>query len=797
MKQLFLLAFFVHSSLCTTAQRTFFIRDGLNSESVPFVKVYPNNGTPFLADIDGVFKVGDEVNSVELKVSGYKDTLVDLLQVENSIIQIRPVVQEIKEVIATAGENPAHRIMDLVIANRKKNHPRENDAFQYNSYSKFIFDIDREYLTTIPDSTTDSTLIQIREFFNEQHLFILESSSTRTFIPTSRDKEVINAYKVSGFTDPMFSTFANELQSFSFYENQVQLMGKSYVNPIAFGGTNRYLFILQDTTVTARDTTFTIFYRPRKGKNFDGLTGHLFINTNNYAIEKVIASPYLDTAGFSLKIIQEYAFTNNKKWFPVKLSTELAMPATVSVEGLQIIGKGSTYIRDVTFDREKIDKVYFDNVSVVVDENADAAKKEQWDSVRAYKLTAQEERTYEMIDSLSEATGIGRKLSALKVLSEGKLPIGPVNLDLYRLINFNQFEGYRLGLGLETSSRLMKPVSFGGYFGYGTKDKYWKYGGNLTFHLYRPMGVRLDFRYQDDLVERGGTGFGKGGFSLSGTELYRNFFITWMERQRLAEASLSAYVKGNIRLSLTGNFQRVWFENDYVFFTTDGIQPSVRQCDVAEVSAELMWNIREEVMMVGDQRISKGTVFPKIRLRAAQGLPGIYTSQYDYLRLNLEVEQSFPILMLGKFNWKLTAGETIGDVPLFLHQVADGTGRKGNLSVANTFETVVPGEFFHSRQAALFTRMNFTPIKTKAKWNEPQICLHHAIGFGEMENRQFHSMAFNTMDKGFSETGLILNNLFASGISGIGVGIFYRYGYYSFENWLDNIMPKVSLSVKL
>ncbi len=103
MKQLFLLAFFVLSSLCTTAQRTFFIRDGLNSESVPFVKVYPNNGTPFLADIDGVFKVGDEVNSVELKVSGYKDTLVDLLQVENSIIQIRPVVQEIKEVIATAG----------------------------------------------------------------------------------------------------------------------------------------------------------------------------------------------------------------------------------------------------------------------------------------------------------------------------------------------------------------------------------------------------------------------------------------------------------------------------------------------------------------------------------------------------------------------------------------------------------------------------------------------------------------------------------------------------------------------
>ena len=108
--------------------------------------------------------------------------------------------QQIQEVKVIAGENPAHRIMDLVIENRKKNHPMENDAFRCKSYSKFYVDANRDAIDAIPDSTADSTLIEIKKFFNEQYLFMLESSSTRTFIPPSRDKEEVTAYKVSGFS---------------------------------------------------------------------------------------------------------------------------------------------------------------------------------------------------------------------------------------------------------------------------------------------------------------------------------------------------------------------------------------------------------------------------------------------------------------------------------------------------------------------------------------------------------------------------------------------------------------------
>lgn len=792
-----LILFAVLISIQAFSQRQFFVREQGTSESIPFAKIFPENGSPFLSDIDGMFNLPEQVRSVEIKVSGFKDSLIDLSTVKDQVIYLRPMIQEIQEVVATAGENPAHRIIDLVIANRKKNNPLENDPFQYDSYSKFIFDIDREFLKTISDTSQESSLLRLKQFFEQQHLFILESSSTRSFLPPSRDKEVIKAYKVSGFTDPMFSTFANELQSFSFYENQVQLLGKNYLNPIAFGGTNRYLFILQDTTITGKDTTFTIFYRPRKGKNFDGMTGHLYINTNKYAIEKVTASPYQDSTGTELKIIQEYLFTSEKKWFPYKLSTELTLPAGISVEGMKIIGKGSTYIRDVTFDKNEIEKIYFDNVSVVIDEDAADLKENEWDTLRQFSITDMEKQTYLAMDSIVKENKLDRMVVAMKVLAEGKIPMGYVNFDLYRLLNFNQYEGYRFGAGLETSKKLMKPIILGGYFGWANRDKEWKYGGYATAHIYRKIGLKLDLRFQQDLIERGSPGFQRGAFTLGGSEMYRGFYQVNMDRQRLGEIALSGHIKGNIKLNIAGNYQRIEFTKDYRFFSTNGILPSIHRTDLAEISAELTWNIREQVMMVGDQRISKGTNYPKIKVRVAKGISGIYDAAFDYYRFNADISQSFPIFAAGTFSWNLNAGQTIGDVPLFLLQMGNGTGRPWNLSVKNSFETMIPGEFYHTKQVGLFTRMDFTKFKTKAKWNEPQFALHHAIGYGEMPNKDWHSMDFRSMDKGFFEGGLIVNNILVSGFTGIGIGGFYRYGYYADSDWKKNIYPKICVTFGL
>lgn len=799
--KLFLAVLFTLFSILIYSQQTYFIKDQFTQESIPFVKVRPNVGNPFLADIDGSFQLNVEVSTLNLKMNGYRDTIILVKDILQNTIYLTPGVQNIKEVSVVAGENPAHRIMDLVIANRKKNNPLENDAFKYESYSKFIFDINPEAIDSIPQGTTDTTLLKAIKFFNEQHLFMLESASNRTFDPPARDKEEITAYKVSGFTDPMFSTFANEMQSFSFYENQFELLGKTYINPIAFGGTKRYLFILEDTTIVNSDTTFTIFYRPCKGKNFEGMTGRLYINTNGYAIEKVTASPYEDSTGTYIQIVQEYAFIKDEKWFPSKLSTEIIFKGTTllpTIKNSYPFGKGSTYIKNVRINPDGIRKRDFDNITVVTTDDAGEVKDEIWDSLRHYKITDKEIRTYEIIDSVSKVYKFDKKLIALTAFMEGKIPLGYFNLDITRILNYNMYEGYRFGAGLETSRKLMKKATIGGYYGWATKDKESKYGGYSTIHIYKKRGIKLDLRYQQDLLERGGYSFQKDLFALNTYSLFRSFYIRNMERQRLGEVALSGNVRSNMKISLIGNYQRIWYTEGYRFYPSGtSAEPAMTQVDLAETSLEYIWNIREKVMLLGDKRVSKGTKFPRLKLKVTKGWKGWMEADYDYTRIFAEVQQDILIRGVGKFIWTLNAGQTIGEVPLFLMHVGNGTARNWIPSVENTFESMKISEFYHTKQIGLFTRLNFNAFKTKAKWNEPQFCLHHAIGYGEMNLKNQHSVSFRSMDKGFFEGGIALNNLLVSGTSGFGIAAFYRYGYYSDADWRKNIVPKITVTFNL
>ena len=778
------------------SQENYFVKDAFSESSIPFVKVFPNDGEPFLADIDGAFEIQSSTTNFILKYGGYIDTAIDVSVIEDRIVYLQPNVQQVDEMTVVPGVNPAHQIMRKAIENRKANHPMKNDGFRYNSYSKFIFDVHQEGLAAISDTTSDSTLIKLRKFFSEQHLFMLESTSKRTFTPPYRDQEEITAYKVSGFTDPMFSTFANGMQSFSFYDNQFDLMGSKYINPLAYGGINRYLFILEDSTFHESDTTYTIYYRPRKGKSFKGLEGQLYINTNGFAVEKVIAEPYADTTGMKIKIVQEYEFSNNKKWFPTKLNTEVdfGIPLASGIKQSTIVGTGQTYISDIEINPTNLVKKFDNNISLYTVEGANAQNENQWDSLRRYEITDKELRTYDMIDSLSEVQNFDKKLKFLNQLSDGKLPLGNYALDLTRLLSFNYYERYRFGLGLENSQKLMKNIVIGGYFGWATGDKELKYGAYSTFHLSRKRGMKIELKYQQDIYERGGNNFMGAGFNLENSNALRFLFISSMDRQRLGEIAFTTDAKANMSFRLFGNYQRIGFTEGYRFQPLDGTYSSLVDVDVAELGFEFKWNILEKYMLLGNRKVSQGIKYPVLKFKLARGVKGWFESNLNYLRMNAEISQTVNFLGLGKFKIKLEAGKTVGKVPLFLTHVGNGTGIQWLTSVLNTFETMSPGTFYSSEQAALFTRFEFKSFKTAAKWNEPKVSVHHAIGYGRMNDRLDHISDFQTMENGYYEGGLILDGLYTSSLMGLGIGVFYNYGNYANADWKQNIMPKIALS---
>lgn len=775
------------------------IQEEISHAPIPFVKVYPKTGKPFLSDLDGRFDNPPGNTHVTLKMTSFRDTTIEITG--DMIVFMQEQASEIDEVVILPGVNPAERIMELAIENRKKNHPKSDVAFKYDSYSKFVFTINQDALAQISDTTADTNLLDLRKFFDQQHIFLLESTSTKFFKPPFKEKEIISAYRVSGFSDPMFSTFANELQSFNFYDNQFDILGRSYLNPLALGSIRRYLFILEDTTITAPgDTTYTIRFQPRRDKNFEGMKGTLYINTRGYAVEKVNAEPAENNGGMHPRIIQEYTLVDGKKWFPYKLSTEVVAPGLLlssKIKDAYLVGKGNTYIDHVVLDADLKDE-RFNAVFVETARDANTKDSTHWEEKRKYDLDNKDLRTYEFVDSLSKEENLEGKLKTLQSLLQGKIPLGYLQADILRLMNFRDYEGFRLGIGLETSDKLSTRFRVGGYFAYGFKDKMWKYGGYGKVTLFPKYFLDFEARYQEDIVERGGTGLTSEPVITQLNSFYRNIYIRQMDKQRIGEAAFSGYVFPRMKFRLSGSYQRISFTEGYRYQWSKPEMGSVDHYEVAESSLELTWAIRDKVMSLGTKRVSMGSKWPILTLKVTKSLPGVTAAKIDYTRATGAVQQIVPIRAVGKLTYVLMGTVVEGDSPLLLQQVGQGTGGMWKLSAANTFESMIAATYYSSRMTALFTRFDFKAIKTNKKWTRPQFAIHHAIGYGSKEDMSRHSIAFNSLDKGYAETGLLANSVLIFNQIGFGIGGFYHYaGGVISPKVEDNITAKFTLSIAL
>lgn len=796
MKQLFLLFTLFSFGLSFSQEMIQFV-DAKNDEPIPFVKMVCADGSAYLSDLDGfISKEGMLSQSAQVRSFGYRDTTIAIQGGSSlELFRLQSTSSQLDEYVVVPGINPAHRIIDEVIAHKKQNNPYTQGTFEYESYSKFFFTGNPDAVDAIPDDA-DSNKLEMKKFFKEQHLFILESVSERFFMPPARSKEIIKAYKVSGFNNPMFSTFANDIQSFNFYENQFDISGKSFINPIAFGATKRYLFILEDTTYQGKDTVYTISFRPRANKTFEGLKGYLYVNTNGYAIEKVVSEPANTEGGFSVKIVQEYQFINKDRWFPVKLSSEFSM-TSISLDAtnpnLYIVGKGNTYLKNISFDKKYKKGIFSDDITIETDEDAGNLKSDEWEAARMYELSAQDKKTYEVIDSLSSEHNFDRKLTLLTNLTSLKMPVGKyLYLNLDRIISYNLFEGIRLGAGLQTSEALSKRFFVGGYAAWATKDQKWKYGAFGELKLAPRKDFKLKVNHQYDVFHRGGNPTILKSNVFNSESLLSNFYVDQMDYNQKTQVILESYLFKGLKMGVSGTYRIVDFSKGYRFMD------DISEVKVAEVGAEISYSYGEKFRQIGSSRISMGSKFPRLSASIVQGVEGVFGSQYQYSRFKIDIVHQIKLMTFGKLNWSINLSQTNGDVPLFLMQRIHGTGKDWWLSVPNTFETVRPSEFYNRRQASLFVRYHFPPINPFKSSFRPEFAIHHAMGIGDGGNVAHHSgVEFQSADKGIYESGILADNIISIRSLGVGIGAFARYGSTAHDEFSKNIVYKISLNFAL
>ncbi len=775
-----------------------FVYDKETLEPLAFVNIVindsPHGGT---SDIDGKFsfRSASPIEKLKLSYVGYEPKTIMPEGRKKLNIYLEPKEFELEEVLIEAGENPAHRIIRNAVANRDANDPKKLNTFSYTAYDKFVLRIDTsEYKK--PDSLdVDSGHIHLREFISKQEIFMMENVTERKFMAPDRNYENVTATRVSGFKDPIFVFLLSQMQSTSFYEEIIHIADKNYVNPISKGSTSKYFFSIEDTTYTEQnDSVFIISFKPRKGKNFDGMQGVLSINDDGWAIQNVRAMPFNDKSGISINIQQMYERINGKRWFPVQLNTDIYFN-NLDVNGsYKILGEGRSYLKDIVLNPELV-KSMFSHIEVEVAPDAIHKDKAYWDAKRNDSLNAKEERTYEFMDSLGKAEDFDKIATTFESLFRGNIKWGKFDIPLQKMIGYNEYEGLRLGMALQTNREFSQHFSFGGYAAYGLKDSRWKYGGNAEVLLHKRHQVKLKGHYRYDLSETGGAEFPFSKQNFFDDSYLREFLLKRFDLKREAYGAFTFRTLRYMQAEAGLRMQNQEPMYDYAYFNTAENQ-WVNKFDFTELNLGFRYAFREKFISTTRGLVSMGTKFPVLWFNYSRGLDDVLDGGYDYNKFELQLRKSFFIKYLGKSSFVVRAGYIDSEVPYSKLFNGNGSYRSFTLFAPNSFATMRMNEFVSSRYAALYFTHNFGKLLLRTNGFEPEFLIATNIGWGDLDGQLLSNhkgVSVNTMDKGYYESGLLINNLLDLKMYNLGLGAFYRYGPYSFDETMDNFAFKISI----
>ncbi len=452
-----------------------------------------------------------------------------------------------------------------------------------------------------------------------------------------------------------------------------------------------------------------------------------------------------------------------------------------------VVGIGKSYIYDISLNPD-IKRKEFNQLDVIVADDAHKKTEEFWNRYRKEMLTEKEIRTYRIIDSIGKEANLDKTMDIFDFLLSGYIPVSIFNIDLSSILWFNEYEKYRLGLGINTNKKLSRYFSIGGYFAYGFRDKAWKYGAFTDFFFNRSQTTRLRFSYKQDLVFSDEIFFSNALIGFAQQNL-RDFFLSEMDSVKI----YSADFKFNALKYLTAEIKISHIEKSFINLQRyDYINEIHKNTTFYEAGLYLRYAYKEKFLQTPrGNRLSLGTNYPILQINYIRGINVSNNySQYNKAEINIS----------KKFIWR-TVGESLitligafADKNTAYGSLYYGMGSYSWLNIYNSFNTMRVNEFVSDRFASVFLLHNFGSLLFKTKKWQPQIALFSAAGWG---NNHLINSDIMKMNKGYFESGIILNNLVKINFQGFGVAVYYRYGPYSLPREIDNWAFKLSYNIIL
>lgn len=831
-------------SFISTAQNsslTGTIIDSISKQPLAFVSITikeTKKGT--ITDIDGHFNFKNIPDNSILLISciGYNTMLVTYSKKNDMPLVISLIRKNntLEDVVVKSDLNPAHRIILLMQLNKKANDPLYKASYRYNSYT--IASIGAgQHLWTMgeqlksrskppplkqpkpkkprnpekykKDSLEFAAIIFAANELKKNYFLVTESYSENIYKYFKQSKETVLATKVSGIKDPIFAVTNSSFQPFGFYLDFLPMMEKVFTSPVINGSIDMYKFNLREVLPHEKDTTYIISFEPSKGKNFEGLKGLLYINSDGYAIENVIASPANDKGLLqSFRLQQKYDRVDGH-WFPSQLNTYIALKDGKN-DSVLIYWDTRSYIKNVVIN-QTINRTEFSDIGLEFLQGAGKKTEAQWQLFRADSLKLKEKATYNAYDSLPKKmlntlNGFNKIMEpiALEAIPWGKIDI-PFK---YLISNINRYEDVRLGLGFQTNRKFSNWFSLGGYAGYGFGDNAWKYGANTEFTFNNRTNAKFRISFAQDLEEPGNVAYFRENAPIFSSQTLRNFFTNRLDSVRKWKFLYSTKPRPFLQTDawlLTE--QRNPASYDYGFDLA-GNNNFVNQYNNSEIGVGLRYTRGETYARVGRAKILNTPPLTQIMFQATRGLKDLFGGQLNYTKLAVEMNHSFNTKHFGRTSLHVDLGQVWGNVPyayLFNARGSinnDNENRNAELYINNRFQTVGIYEFTSDRTANLFLKQNFGNLlfRSSNPLFRPELILVQNIGYGSINQVASHKgIVLQAPEKGLFETGLLVNNILRLNARffyiGFSAGVFHRYGNYALPDPKNNTAFKWGFTI--
>ena len=756
------------------------VTDEISKEKLAFVNIVVNeNGTlGTTSDIDGNFIIRskEEIRNLTFSFVGYETKKVDIDESEDNIyVRLKPQNIELTEIIIDGTKNPANRIIDSVFKYRDSNNPKSLDSYHYKMYDNMVFTVDTSNLS--PNDV-------LRQEFRNNDVMVMETVSEQYYQKPNKNKKIILAKKVSGLNNSNGVYLLENLQSIGFQEDLVTINNKKYVNPISKGSHKKYIFYLESAYKTEEnDSIFTIAFAPYKNTTFNSLRGTMTINSDNWAIQNIKAEPNKQEI-FSIDIQQLYEKIDGV-WFPKQLNTNIKIvlegAVDANTDGI-LCGIGKSYISEIEINKE-IDKNIFDmsdySVSENVENHDDVIKYYRYEKLDEERLEA----TYKYVDKAFNEINFNfdNVFEYINSLMDNEIPIGFINLNFDNIIDYNIGNGFMLGLGLNTNEKVSKIVSIGGYGNYWFRAKEFNYGGNLDFNLLGSKDMKLKFSAEHKFERLGNYGF-ESKINIFDPSDYKLFYVNATSLNNTISVKYSTYInrhlKGFVNFEVADKTPFNWEETTTYRLST--------------IDFKLRIAFKEKFINSGNKLKPEGYANPEIWISYKKNLENIFGSPYNFDKAELQFKGCKETRYIGTTTVTAQMGYINGIAPITdLFNIFGSNKGKFELYSTDNFNTMRPEEFFCDRFAALFFTHNFKNLLIDFKKFHPELSFVTNVAWGSISDEN-NSYNIEDISKGYFESGLIVDSIIKTMFNKIGLGIFYRYGPYSFDKVFENFTFKLS-----